>query len=275
MRSIASLALIVATSLAAANRPASAADEPKGDLARLQGTWTAKVGPNKDIPITLSIKDSVIELAGSRPNGGDFKLKGEIKLDEKASPKTLDWVKFTGPQGNELPENPGIYKLDGDSWTICAGGPGNDRPTKFEAGEGGPPNLTTWARVKTDEKPIPGDLGKFQGSWAAKAGENEELAILMTVKGNAVTARLDRGDGNVIEMKGEMRVNELANPKTIDFFHFTGGDGEDAKDNLGIYAFDGEKIKVRVGGAGNERPTEFKPDEAGSHNLLVFSKKKD
>ena len=90
-----------------------------------------------------------------------------------------------------------------------------------------------------------------------------------------MTAKWDRGDGNVIEMKGEMRVNDLANPRTIDFFHFTKGDGEAAQDNLGIYAFDGEKIKVCVGGAGNERPTEFKADEAGSHNLLIFARKKD
>lgn len=275
MRSIASLALIVASCIAAANHPASAADEPKGDLAKLQGAWTAKVGPNKDIPITLSIKDKAVEISGTRPNGEDFKLRGEIKIDEMASPKTIDWVKFTGPEGNELPDNLAIYKLEADSWTVCNGGRGNDRPTEFKAGEGGPPMLTTWTRVKADEKPITGDLGKFQGSWTAKAGENQEITVLMTVKGNTVTARLDHGDGNVTELKGEMRVNEQASPRTIDFFHFTKGDGEAADDNLGIYAFEDEKIKVCVGGAGNERPTEFKADDGGSHNLLIFSKKKD
>ena len=120
-----------------------------------------------------------------------------------------------------------------------------------------------------------GDLGKFQGSWTAKVGENDEITVTMTVKGNAVTAKLDHGNGEVNELKGEMRLNELASPKTIDFFHFTKGDGEDAKDNLGIYAFEGDKIKICVGGAGNERPTEFKSDSDGTHNLLIFSRKKD
>jgi len=270
--------LVVAAALAAPAAPSPAPDEPTGDLAKLQGSWTAKVGPDKDIPITIVIKGNAVNLTVTRPNGEDFKVKGEIKLDEKANPKTVDWVKFAGPEGNELPENLGIYKLEGDSWTVCAGGPGNDRPTKFEAGEGGRPNLTTWARVKekdkADEKPIAGDLARFQGSWTAKAGADGDTLITMTVKGNAVTARVSHGDDS-FELRGEMRLNDQANPRTVDFFHFKKADGEGLKDNLGIYAFDGDKIKVCVGGGGNERPTEFKPDQGDTHNLLIFEKKKD
>jgi uncharacterized protein (TIGR03067 family) len=275
MKSIAILSFFVATTFAAT--PPTFAEEPKGDLAKLQGSWASKVGPNKDIPIILTIKGGAIEVNVTRPGGEEIKLKGEIKVDEKASPKTLDWAKLSARPGEEIPENLGIYKLDGDTLIVCTGGPGNQRPTKFEAGDGGPPNLNTWTRVKetADEKPIKGDLARFQGSWTAKAGDNDEVTISMTVKVNAYTAKWESGDGTNIEMKGELRVNQDATPKTIDFFNGRRNDGEDARDSLGIYAIEGDKIKVCVGGGGEERPTEFKKGDGSTPHILIFTKKKD
>ena len=275
MKSVAILSCFVATALVATTP--TVAEEPKGDLAKLQGSWTSKVGPNKDLPITLTIKGGAIDLNVTPPGGEAIKLKGEMKVDEKASPKTLDWTKLSSSAGDEIPEHQMIYKLDGDSFTTCSGGPGGDRPAKFEAGEGGPPNLTVWTRLKetADDKPIKGDLAKFQGTWLASAGPNDEVVITMTVKVNAYTATWDSGDGTKVELKGELRVNQDATPRTIDFFNSQRNDGDDARDNLGIYSFDGEKIKVCVGGAGNERPTEFKKGDGGSPLLLIFAKKKD
>lgn len=278
MRMMTRLALIVSSALGLASGRASA-EEPKGDLTRVQGTWSARVGPNKDIPITLAIKEDVAEIVVARPDGEEIKLKGKVKLNDQATPRTIDWVEFNGPQGDAVPPNLGIYRLEGESWTTCSGGPGRDRPSKFEAGEGGPPSLTTWARVKekdrAEEKPIAGDLAKFQGNWTGKAGANEEIGINLTIQGNAVTARWDRGDGTEIVLKGQMRVNDLANPKTVDFFDFKRSDGEETRDNLGIYAFDGDTVKICTGGPGNERPTEMKAGEGGPPMLFVLTRKKD
>ena len=274
MRPILNLTLMAAMAVGITSALASA-EEPTGDLAKLQGSWTAKGGPNTNIPLTLAIKGNAIEITGARPDGGEFKLKGELKLDEKATPRSVDWVKLITRGGGEMPDTPGIYKLDGDTWTVCGGGPGGERPTKFEAGEGGPPSLTTWARVKekADEKTIKGDLARFQGTWLAPAGANDEVVITMTVKDNAYTAKWDRGDGTNVELKGELRVNEKADPRTIDFFNGRRNDGDDARDNLGIYTFEGDQIKICVGGAGNERPTELKRGADGTPLLLIFTKK--
>jgi uncharacterized protein (TIGR03067 family) len=256
----------------------SVADEPKGDLARLQGSWTTRLGPNKETLITLAIKGSTFDVKVKRPDGQEILLKGELKVDDKAEPKTFDFVNFKGEEGREIPDNLGIYKLDADTWTTCSGGPGNPRPTKFEAGEGGPPNLGAWTRVKdaAADKPLPGDLAKIQGTWQAGAGPDDQVMIKLTVKENAYTARWDPGDGTKVEIRGELRMNDKATPnKTVDFFKNQRNDGEDARDNLGIYEITADTFKLCVGGAGNERPTEFKAGEGGAPLLLKFTRKKD
>lgn len=136
--------------------PAAAADEPKkdepapkGDLADLQGAWTGTVGPNKEIPITLTVKNKAVTFAITAPDGTEHELKGEVVIDDQAKPhKTVDWVKFNRPDGEGAPANLGIYTLKGDTFTVCNGGPGNERPTEFKAGEGGPPNLIVLTKKK-------------------------------------------------------------------------------------------------------------------------------
>lgn len=118
--------------LLAADNPA-----PKGDLAKFQGKWTMVVAPEHDFTVAVEIKGKAVTASGRLPNGDEFEIKGEIKLDDAAKPfKTVDWVNFTGPNGDELPANKGIYELvDADTIKIHNGGPGKERPGAFKDGD--------------------------------------------------------------------------------------------------------------------------------------------
>ncbi len=144
--------LLSTTLIVLATGAALGDDKPTGDLGLMQGKWKTMVGPEKDIPVVLEIKGKSARATFTNREGRQMELKGQIVLAEMASPKTLDWVHFTGPNGEQTEPNLAIYKMDGDVLTICNGGPGNARPIEFKAGEGSPPNLLVFKRIKEESK---------------------------------------------------------------------------------------------------------------------------
>jgi uncharacterized protein (TIGR03067 family) len=129
--------------------PGPAADN---DLAKLQGVWTTRAGPNKDIPVSIEIRGSVVTVRVAITKRRSIQAKGELVIDSAAAPKTLDWVKFTGRDDQEFPEILAIYELNGDILRICNGGPNNGRPCEFKAGEGALADVLTFKREKPAEK---------------------------------------------------------------------------------------------------------------------------
>jgi uncharacterized protein (TIGR03067 family) len=112
--------------------PASAQDNPlAGDLAPLQGTWTAKIGPNKDLPIILVIKGDAVSTSFTSEQGELHTVKAELKLDETATPKAMDWVHVTR-DGQEASNVLAIYELRGETLKIRSGHrQGDPRPSAF------------------------------------------------------------------------------------------------------------------------------------------------
>jgi uncharacterized protein (TIGR03067 family) len=117
--------------------PAVAAEtQLEGDLGRLQGRWSARVGPQNDIRVELTVEGQRAKVVISTPQGLTIRARGLLHIDETRLPRTLDWTDFKSMDGRTLPDIPAIYRIDEQGWTICNGGPNGTRPETFRAGDG-------------------------------------------------------------------------------------------------------------------------------------------
>jgi len=127
-------------------------EAPKKE-ATIVGEWVGEkaVSGGKEMPVPpggVSFgfnADGTLTIAeGGRGNA----KTGSYKIDPKKNPPEIDLI----PPADKKDETIlGIYKLDGDTLTLCfqKGGPGG-RPTKFESPEGERTVVITMKRVKKD-----------------------------------------------------------------------------------------------------------------------------
>ncbi len=129
----------------------------KSDLSRLQGRWTARAGARREFRVTLDIEGQRVDAAFTSPQGVRLQVRGELRVDEKSSPRSLDWIKFIGADQQEFPPIPAIYKIDRDTFTVCNGGLNGSRPKEFKAGDGVFADVVVFERVgkASQDKPKP------------------------------------------------------------------------------------------------------------------------
>jgi uncharacterized protein (TIGR03067 family) len=137
-----SLSVLVVTVLAMGAAP------EKGDLSKLQGQWEASVGKKREIKVALEVKGNEVSATITPKRGPKVKANGELQLDETVSPRSLDWVKFSTPDGIEVPKLLSIYRLEGDRLIVRSGGFNDARPKAFEAGGEG-----VWTEVLVFTRP--------------------------------------------------------------------------------------------------------------------------
>jgi uncharacterized protein (TIGR03067 family) len=126
------------------------APAPAGDLGRLQGAWTTKTGPHGRIQVSLEINGSKAQLRIVGDDGQSIEAKGELRLNDQAMPRTMDWIKFQSQDYQEIPELLGIYELSSGRFKLCTGGFYNDRPRDFKAGDGVLADVFVFERVPAD-----------------------------------------------------------------------------------------------------------------------------
>jgi len=136
----------------AVGAPAKEAPKDK-DKPGIVGTWVGEkaVAGGKDLPVpdggisfTFTEDGKVMIKEGKRekPDSGTY------KLDPKKDPAEIDLT--PPPDKKDDKTILGIYKVDGDTLTLCFGKESAERPTKFESPEGSKFIVITLKRAKKE-----------------------------------------------------------------------------------------------------------------------------
>ena len=130
-----------------------AGDDPKSaiavETAKHQGTWAvvSMEWEGKKTPAEIVAKITRVvdgEHVTWKREGKPF-AGTTVKLDSTTDPNLIDVTPDGGP-GRDKPVL-GIYKLDGDTLTICMGDPAKPRPKAFSSDKGSKQTLMMFRRV--------------------------------------------------------------------------------------------------------------------------------
>ena len=132
--------------------------------------------------------------------------------------------------------------------------------------------LLTAADTPSDEASKK-DLERMQGDWACdsyavdgmKLPDDDAQAYFRTIQGDIyAVSRFKKVLG-----KGTFKLDASKKPRAIDALPA----GRD-KPLLGIYEFDGEKMKLCFASPGKDRPTAFTSETGSGHTLTVWVREK-
>lgn len=134
MRVLATFALIAF--VAAATAAGRSDDATEKDLKALVGKWKvekAELGGNDAMALFKGLTLEISKDGKYTVVLGDLKDSGKLVLDPSKIPAEMSITGIEGPNKDKTIK--AIYKLDGDTVTICYALTGGDRPAKFEAKE--------------------------------------------------------------------------------------------------------------------------------------------
>ena len=131
---------------------ATAADEPKTDVDKFQGTWAFVTWEQNGMPLRpadLKMLQMVVDRDRYELKRNDeINEAGTIKVDSTKSPKQIE-LKIT--KGDDAGKTQlGVYELDGDTLKFCVSIPpgSKERPSAFETKEGSNTLLLVLKRKK-------------------------------------------------------------------------------------------------------------------------------
>jgi uncharacterized protein (TIGR03067 family) len=119
------------------------------DLKVMVGKWKVEKATLSGKDVTEHVKDMKFEImAGGkyRAQVGEEVDESTFTVDAAKKPAELDVKPMGGPQKGKIVK--GIYKLDGDTMTICYNYMAGDRPKAFESKENTNDLLIVYKRIK-------------------------------------------------------------------------------------------------------------------------------
>jgi uncharacterized protein (TIGR03067 family) len=139
-----------------------ASDTPNGNLSmnelkKLQGTWRMLTLEMDGAPMPAgAVAGAKIIVEGDQftTSGMGAAYKGTMTIDATKTPKTLDMAFTEGPERGNT--SLAIYEVNGDSWKICLGLTGKERPKAFSTAPGSGHALETLEREAIAQPQEPG-----------------------------------------------------------------------------------------------------------------------
>jgi uncharacterized protein (TIGR03067 family) len=124
-------------------------DDAKKELKKLEGNWVMVSGEEKGTKLPEdTVKNAKLTIKGDKHTVkvGEETFVGTHKLDPTAKPKAIDATDTEGPFKGKT--TLGIYKLEGDRFTVCFAPPDKDRPKEFSTKSGTGQFIHVWKRQK-------------------------------------------------------------------------------------------------------------------------------
>jgi uncharacterized protein (TIGR03067 family) len=247
------------------------------DLDRLQGAWhvTSLETDGVKTP-ALALGAMTIVISGNRftSTGAGQTYEGTVKLSRAGNLKAIDLLFTAGPQRGT--KNKGIYRLDGDRWTICLATNGGKRPAKFATAKDSGLALEilnrgeaarTHARrdskraaaLRADTIESAAPATELEGDWAMVSGVFNGTPMDAAMV--AWCRRVTRGDvtavfaGPQVMLKARFTIGPSKVPPTIDYVNLAGQ--STGKAQAGIYDLRSGVLRICMAAPGKPRPADF------------------
>jgi uncharacterized protein (TIGR03067 family) len=272
----------------------------QNDLEKLQGTWnvTALESNGQQMPeITFSGATIVITGNQFRSTGMGAIYEGTLALDPTQKPKAFDML-FTAGHAQGV-RHPGIYKLDGDSWTLCVATQGSERPQNFstavdsglaletlqrstavrsprsKAAKAGANFSNSDAPAQHNEEPS-GPVTELEGEWEMTSAVFNGIPM----DPNLVKwcKRITRGNvtkvvaGPQVFLNATFSLDHSTNPQSIDYVNLEGA--SKGKAQAGIFSLHGGELKTCMAAPGEKRPNDFSSHPGDNRTYTVWRRVK-
>ncbi len=257
------------------------------DLDLLQGVWVvaALEADGASLP-RETLSGARVEIKGGRFSGTGMGAvyEGTLRLNSKPRPRQIDMRFDKGPEAGNL--NRGIYEIKRGAWRLCLATRGDARPTEFATSAGSGHALETLKRASGKAAPrramaaaaAVGEVStapsSLEGEWRMVSGVMNGVA--MDESSVQWVRRINHGNlstvmaGPQTMLKVEFSCDDRQSPRAIDYLNLAGANK--GKRQQGIYALEGDLLKVCVAPPGAARPAGFASTKGDGRTFTVWTR---